>query len=155
MGKQPVWEYVCNLGDASPFTEGGYFLFKDLTGVYSPEVEKFEPDGTIHRFPIDKTDLTNEWFSDDLKSVADCMGTELTELESWFKGDDIIDRAMAYIYLGEYWGFVNLDNYPINLFEDMTWESREKEFSLRYPFLNFKFHEWSPEDIEPEDIDEE
>lgn len=36
---QPEWKYVCNLGDVSPIDHGGDFLYVDVTGVYSPEIE--------------------------------------------------------------------------------------------------------------------
>lgn len=40
---QPDWEFVDNLGDASPIEHGGLFIYKDKTGVYVPEMEKLEP----------------------------------------------------------------------------------------------------------------
>lgn len=41
--RQPEWEYVANLGDASPIDHGGFFIFEDRTGVYPPEVEVLIP----------------------------------------------------------------------------------------------------------------
>jgi hypothetical protein len=37
---QPIWEYVANLGDASPVEYGGLFLYRDTTGGF--ELEKLE-----------------------------------------------------------------------------------------------------------------
>jgi hypothetical protein len=39
MSKQPEWEYLGNLGDASPLLHGGYFVYRDKTGVYDPQAE--------------------------------------------------------------------------------------------------------------------
>jgi hypothetical protein len=30
---QPNWEFIANLGDADPLTYGGYFVYRDTTGV--------------------------------------------------------------------------------------------------------------------------
>lgn len=40
---QPVWEYITNLGDASPVDHGGAFVYRDKTGVYGVELEHLEP----------------------------------------------------------------------------------------------------------------
>ena len=39
---QPIWEFVDNLGDASPLDHGGLFLYRDTTGVYGFEMEQVE-----------------------------------------------------------------------------------------------------------------
>jgi hypothetical protein len=64
---QPVWQFVANLGDASPIDHGGYFVFKDKTGVYPCEAEYLEPppdDGgkewTIHRIVLDQLQLVHD-----------------------------------------------------------------------------------------------
>lgn len=36
---QPLWKLIANLGDASPFEYGGYFVFVDETAVYQEEAE--------------------------------------------------------------------------------------------------------------------
>lgn len=36
---QPVWECIGQLGDASPTEYGGYWIFRDKTGVYVEEAE--------------------------------------------------------------------------------------------------------------------
>ncbi len=40
---QPEWQYVCTIGDRDPIAFGGGFVYKDLTGVYAPELVYFEP----------------------------------------------------------------------------------------------------------------
>lgn len=39
---QPKWELVCNLGDVNPVEHGGYFIYKDTTGVYGFEADKLD-----------------------------------------------------------------------------------------------------------------
>lgn len=41
---QPDWEFVANLGDANPLEEGGFFVYRDKTGVYPPEAEMYDPE---------------------------------------------------------------------------------------------------------------
>jgi hypothetical protein len=77
---QPVWNFVANLGDASPIEHGGLFLYEDETGVYQPELEKLEEptEGgfgpgfkgwTIRRVTLDKLKLVRK--EDTLYLVSD------------------------------------------------------------------------------------
>lgn len=49
--RQPVWQLIANLGDATPILYGGFFVYVDTTGVYSPEC--------VLLTPLDKNDCTN------------------------------------------------------------------------------------------------
>lgn len=40
MSQQPQWKMIANLGDEDPFNHGGYFIYKDETGVYPEEAVK-------------------------------------------------------------------------------------------------------------------
>jgi hypothetical protein len=52
--RQPIWEYIDNLGDASPLDYGGLFLYHDTTGVYGYELEKLvEPCDEAPEVPYD------------------------------------------------------------------------------------------------------
>jgi len=69
---QPKWELIDNLGDASPIDYGGYFVFRDTTGVYEAEAELLEspddddsPEGwTVHRIVLARCTLTDGILSD-------------------------------------------------------------------------------------------
>lgn len=37
--KQPDWQFIANLGDEKPLDYGGYFVYRDETGVYEEEAE--------------------------------------------------------------------------------------------------------------------
>jgi hypothetical protein len=61
--KQPIWELVANLGDVNPIDYGGYFVYRDTTGVYPEEAELLlvdeSADGesdtwTVYRFILDR-----------------------------------------------------------------------------------------------------
>ena len=72
MSEQPVWELVANLGDVDFLDYGGYFVFRDTTGVYSAEAEYLELDDetsdtstyTVYRFSLDRCTLTDGILSD-------------------------------------------------------------------------------------------
>jgi hypothetical protein len=53
MSQQPDWEFVANIGDATPFLHGGLFLYRDKTGVYGFEMEYLEP-------PPDEVDIDSK-----------------------------------------------------------------------------------------------
>jgi hypothetical protein len=58
--QQPVWQFLANLGDLTPLDYGGYFVFRDTTGVYPEEAEYLEvPDEgashwTVYRVVLDR-----------------------------------------------------------------------------------------------------
>lgn len=68
---QPIWEFVTNLGDADPLEFGGYFIYRDITGIYPEEAEKVEVSLTeeptewwIYRIVLDRCTYTNGVLSD-------------------------------------------------------------------------------------------
>ena len=139
MSNQPEWEFVTNLGDVNPVEYGGYFIFRDKTGIYQPEGEYYDPETReAFRFSLDQLQVFSgdliplsiwyeryslphalnsyiEWFSKDVKSLASFVGIDSLELKRMFTSDDILERARAYESIGMYWGFNNLDNYPLKL----------------------------------------
>lgn len=140
MTKQPVWKFIDNLGDVSPVEYGGYFIFIDETGVYPPEAEYWDAeDNRLYRFSLDQLhdldghliplsiaeknqedlpypkDEYNEWFDDDIDNIAETLDITPAELREMFCSDDVLKRAWAYREVGMYWGFENLDSYPLRL----------------------------------------
>jgi hypothetical protein len=139
--KQPIWKFLANLGDASPIEHGGYFVYRDETGVYPEEAEFFGPDDdgdekskyTIYRFSLERLKLKDgylvparydsswphpverydEWFHKDLEGVANAHGTSKEILEQMFISPDPLTRALGYRIIGSYHGFENLDHYPL------------------------------------------
>jgi hypothetical protein len=69
---QPKWKQIAQLGDTNPFDYGGYYIFKDETGVYPEEAELLELDDpddeestyTIYRFILEKCTFINGILSD-------------------------------------------------------------------------------------------
>lgn len=138
--KQPEWEIIANLGDRSPFDYGGYFIYRDKTGVYPEEAELLIPEEdektyTIYRFVLDPLKMVNgylvakkydrtwphplerydEWFHKDLDGVASFIGSTKKELEEAFTSDEPLERALAYQAIGDYFGWDNLDSYPLQM----------------------------------------
>ncbi len=96
---QPEWEYLTNIGDATPLEYGGCFLYNDRTGVYAPEMERIElvdesnprSKYTIHRVILDRCTFIggvlsdnkfhpemSAWFADSLPSIAGFVGMSPT-----------------------------------------------------------------------------
>lgn len=136
--KQPSWEFIKNLGDRSPLDYGGFFVYRDKTGVYPDEAHAIivnEPEDTysIYRFPLERLKMVegflvpyeysfslwphpveryDQWFHDKLDSVAIFLDTEPESLEKAFTSDDPLVRADAYRAIGDYFGWEELDHYP-------------------------------------------
>ena len=126
---QPIWKCVAQIGDAAPLDHGGLWVFIDTTGVYPPEGELYEPETRqVRRFILEDCTYTNgilsdnkfhpdhaAWFADDLQAVASCIGTDAADLINQFCSADPITRAQAWRAVGDYFGWDNLDSYPLTL----------------------------------------
>ena len=67
----------------------------------------------------------DEWFHRDLAQVAAYAGMTLAELRAMFCSDNPLERAHGYRAIGEYYGFENLDNYPLTF-------AKRSEVTKRY-----------------------
>lgn len=136
-----------------PLEYGGYFVYVDETGVYPPEAELLEVeelyDGrdqsyTVHRFTLEPCTYVNGvlsdnpyhpsnpvWFvvHDGLNVLASYIGTSTTDLIKLFTSNDPIERAHAWRAVGEYHGFENLDDYPLQLSRAEAEERYREELS--------------------------
>lgn len=143
--QQPEWDFIANLGDNHPIQYGGYFIFRDKTGVYTEEAEYLviinedtpQAYHAIYRFILDRLSLHNghlipfgfhertnlphpiekytEWFDDDIEKIASFIGITPDELRAQFTSADPLQRAHAYRAIGEYHGYDNLDSYPLKI----------------------------------------
>lgn len=50
-----------------------------------------------------------------LKGVADYISSTVEEMIEWFCSENALDRARAYEAVGDYHGWANLDDYPLEL----------------------------------------
>ena len=136
---QPVWKFLANLGDADPIGEGGLFVYADETGVYPPEMERCEPmlDGRIEvrRVLLEQCTFQDgvlsdnkfhpqlvAWFAgnrndptEGLRAMAGTMDRTVDEYVALFTSEDPIERATAWRDVGDYFGWDNLDSYPLTL----------------------------------------
>jgi hypothetical protein len=142
--EQPEWELVANLGDVNP-EYGGYFVYRDSTGVYTEEAEYVDasdnPDDTrIYRFTLDKCTFIDgvlsdnpyhpempAWFADSLAGIAACCDTTPEALRDMLCSNDPCQRAEAYRNIGSYHGFENLDSYPLELSDEQVIARYEKD----------------------------
>lgn len=153
--KQPEWKLIANLGDASPLDYGGYFVYRDETGVYAEKAELLLLDDegdedskyTIYRILLDPLKMVNgylipleydsswphpvekydEWFHKDLDSVASFAGSTKEDMEAALTSDDTLVRAEAYRAIGDYHGWNNLDDYPLTGLTRSEVEERYKD----------------------------
>lgn len=133
---QPIWECIAQLGDVNPVDYGGYWVFRDTTGVYCEEAELLlSPDSDDHgekyevyRFSLDRCTCIDgilsdnkfhpehpAWFAKNLLCVAKSYGMALDELVLMFCSEDATQRAAVYRMVGEYHGFENFDSYQLHL----------------------------------------
>ena len=129
MSNQPVWKCVAQIGDATPLDYGGLWVFIDTTGVYPPEGELYDADTRqVRRFILEDCTYTNgilsdnkfhpnlpAWFADEMGAVAETMGTTSLNLINQFCSSDPVTRADAWRCIGDYFGWDNLDSYPLTL----------------------------------------
>jgi hypothetical protein len=140
---QPKWEFVANLGDVNPIDYGGYFVFRDATGVYPEEAELLiagdsdEEGWEVRRFILERCTFTDgilsdnkfhplhpAWFADSLGKIADCNGIEEQVLRMQLCSSCAVERAHAYRCIGDYQGWDNLDSYPLQFSDRAEVESR-------------------------------
>lgn len=123
---QPKWKKVGAVGDVNPVEYGGGVVCEDETGVYAPEVEYYDRDSDaeyskirVYRFSADKCTFVNGVLSDNRFHpdhpvwFADKLPDDTTPEQ--FCSEDTMTRARAWTEVGLYYGFDNLDNYPIYL----------------------------------------
>jgi hypothetical protein len=154
MAQQPVWEFVANLGDVNPLEYGGYFVYRDATGVYPEEGEYIiAPEGDseewiVYRFTLDRCKQIDsflvpfawdpswphpladyqEWYVGELADVANVTGEDPDELRAHLCSEDPCKRARAYESMGLYFGFHEFDEYPFHLTREEI-EARHPEFA--------------------------
>ena len=126
---QPAWKCVAQLGDVNPLDYGGLWVLIDTTGVYSPEGELYDVNTQrVYRFILEDCTFTHgvlsdnkyhpdqpAWFADALRDVADFIGAETRTLIDMFISADPVERARAWQAVGDYFGWDNLDCYPLLL----------------------------------------
>jgi hypothetical protein len=113
---QPQWKLISEWED--------FRVFEDKTGRYAPEGE-FKQGQATYRFILEPCTFENgvlsdnpyhkdhpAWFAKDLHILASFAGVSRSELIAMFTSEDTNVRARAYLLVGEYYGFGNLDQYP-------------------------------------------
>jgi len=137
--QQPDWELVGTVGDVDPLGYGGGFVFRDKTGVYDPEIEYVEPIGdggsrddvqsvTVYRVVLEPHTFIDGvlsdnkfhpeypvWYAKDLQSICQTCDCDSGELIGQLCGDDPMERARAYMSIASYFGWGELDSYPLHL----------------------------------------
>lgn len=125
--RQQEARIVGHVGDVNwPAYEGGPIL-KNADGTYALEyVIPPEEEGRRARYEIYRTDLDKEPLPDwvDASDVAPFIGTSATILRKHWNDRDPRVRAYARVAVAAYYGWHNLDDYPLSL--------TKKEVQARY-----------------------
>jgi hypothetical protein len=121
---------LANLGDESPLSYGGLLVIENDGRCH---IETWEEPGsdnkiTVYRVGIDKFTYVDGvlsdnpyhpdhpvWFADKLGSVAESCGWEVDELIRMFLSEDPVQRAEGYRMVAEYYGWHELDQYPLGM----------------------------------------
>ena len=136
---------IANLGDVDFIRYGGRLVFSGdpdpprMEVIEEPPEDDEEEIWTIYRFDLERFQIVedgnhlylvsgkwnkswphalssyDEWFHRGLKSVAESMSVSFQELRSDFCSEDPLKRAMAWCTIGDYYGFHELDSYPLKL----------------------------------------
>jgi hypothetical protein len=151
--KQPVWKFIANLGDKNPLEHGGYFVYRDETGVYQEEADLLIPPEKeggkyrIYRILLDRLKLVrgylvpfkygadwshpvafyDDWVHAHLDSVAKFVGVSVKKLAKAFTSRDPLIRAEAYRAVADYTGYENFDERPIILTRGEVEERYDEE----------------------------
>lgn len=137
---------LATFGDVNFIDHGGQLLVRDADGdpyleVIEPPNENERQVWTIYRVGVERFQTVeqdrqvylvgeawrpdwpgalstrDEWFHKHLDSIADHEGVELQELRGWFCSEDPKDRARGYLAVAAVHGWVEFDQYPLELSE--------------------------------------
>jgi hypothetical protein len=154
MTNQPKWKCIAQIRDVNPIDYGGHWILQDSTQVYDEESEILLVDDDnsqktsyiVYRYSLDKLKLVkgylvpakydaswphpvasyNQWFAKDIQSIAEFIGMTTYKLEKLIIANDPVCRAIAYEAIGQYFGYENLDSYPLILTENEVKERYNK-----------------------------
>lgn len=135
---QPKWQLVANLGDGNPFDYGGFFIWKDLTGKYDLEAtillldEENEDKIQEVRILMEKCNALDEFFADDLDSIASFAGQDRQELIDQLASDEPIARGRAYQALTMYY---NVENFGGDGWEIRSIKEVKRDYARKYAGL--------------------
>jgi hypothetical protein len=112
---------VASIGDVNPLQYGGALIFKvsgPHKGIAAYELDVLSEtkgegeDIERHTIPLEDFD-PEDWYADNLESVANYTGISVDELLEAGKSADPVQRAWFYKALADYHGIINFDEYPV------------------------------------------
>lgn len=156
-------EVLGTIGDVSPIEHGGGRVFETEHGPMLEYTHGMEDDAVVehdegatklqlYRVSIEPDVLTDlNWVKpSDLKSIARSMDTEVSTLREFSKSGDVMKRVRVYEDVAGYWGWDNLDSYPITMtareldehwFDGDTWPG-PKPVKISYAVYNVFQRYW-------------
>jgi 2'-5' RNA ligase len=108
-------------GDVDPFTYGGILVWNDGSAAHiepMPDEDEHKDELTIHRFDIEMSRSVFDeldWITDEHKeAMARGVDVDISEMKAMAKGS-LMDRAGIYNMVGTYFGWEEIDSYPLVL----------------------------------------
>lgn len=126
---------IGSLGDVNPLEYGGLIVTDEggerFQGHRIEPLDDGEGEWVVYTFDLDYvSNCSAEWFGRDLPSVAAYVGMSIEELCSAFRSSNIMDRASAYQAVGDYFGYINLDENPCSYSGKQDKKALKKRFKL-------------------------
>jgi hypothetical protein len=117
----PEIEILGTIGDVDPIAYGGGFVCRRTDGSGAPWIEYFHGlDGgdeetlLVYREDVHMNTLKYlDWV--DAHAVAECVGRSLRGMRRDSASRDVMTRANLIVDISSYYGWHELDQYPLNL----------------------------------------
>lgn len=140
---QPEWELIANLGDVNPIDYGGYFIYRDKTGVYveegvmllAPQSDTDKQPWTEYRVMLERCTLTDAGILSDNKYHP--------HHPAWFANpeEEMVNRPQDTTYLSRVADYVSLTLYELQkMFCSLNPVERAHAYEMvggYHGFLNF------------------
>lgn len=141
--RNPANKVLGTVGDVNPIEHSGGIVVETEYGPQLEYTPGFEPEHgydeddegatmlTIYQVSIQDDVLKDlNWVKpDDLKSIASYTGGSASELRKLSKSSDVMDRVRVYEDVASYYGWHNLDSYPLKITAD---ELSERWYGEKY-----------------------
>lgn len=124
MTKRTYRKLIKRIGDINPFIHSGGILYKENNKYYinyTHGIDFYNEDSNKHIIELYQFEVENKlpsWIKeDDLKSICSFSDLPIIDIN---KEHDYITMSDYYMAIGDYYGFDNLDSYPIEINESKS-----------------------------------
>lgn len=138
----PGAKIIGTVGDADPIEHTGGFVYEQSPGDFrlewiDPPSDDYDAPGA--HWTVYDTDLDPgipDW--GDIQDVADSIGMSFMELAEAFESADPMSRAYAYEAWAGYYGWIEFDSYPDNLYRSQVEKRYDEELYPSASWIKIK-----------------